>query len=477
MQAVFDVAKFLFICIEVILVFNLLILVHELGHFLAAKWRGMVVEKFAIWFGKPIWSRKIGGVEYIIGSIPAGGYVSVPQLAPMEMLEGKAEHDRSELPPVRAIDKIIVAAAGPAFSLLLAFAFAVTVWMVGRPVSEGDVSNVVGYVLPNSSAAEAGIQPGDRIVAVNGQEVSRFLNLGDPNESIIWQVAKSDSPWVALTIERDGETFEKTVEALQPQREGWGRKELKILPVEPRTVPLVAAVMEGMPAEAAGLRRGDKILAANGETLYSPRRLSDIIQADPTQPVRLTVDRNGETVEETMTAKQQGEGEGARYLIGLQWDTRGVTALVHPNPFQQVIGSVQTMVATISAVVSPKSDINLQHLSGPVGIMRLYYILFQAPEGWRLVLWFSVILNVNLALLNLLPIPVLDGGHILLALIEGITRRPLNIRILEVVQVSFTLLIIGLMLYITFFDVLDLPWLRGDPPTLQEAPAAPPSSP
>ena len=108
-----SVLKFLFICLEVILLFNLLILVHELGHFLAARWRGLVVEKFAIWFGKPIWSKKIKGVEYRLGSIPAGGYVAIPQLAPMEAFEGRVETDRSQLPPVKPMDKIIVAAAGP----------------------------------------------------------------------------------------------------------------------------------------------------------------------------------------------------------------------------------------------------------------------------------------------------------------------------------------------------------------------------
>jgi len=476
MEVVADVAKFIFICIEVLLVFNLLIIVHELGHFLAAKWRGLVVEKFAIWFGKPIWKKKIGGVEYMLGSIPAGGYVAVPQLAPMEMLEGKADHDRSELPPVRALDKIIVAAAGPAASLLLAFIFAVTVWLVGRPVSAGDVSNVIGYVVPDSSAVEAGIEPGDRIVAVNGEPVKRFLNLGNPDHSIIWQVAKSDSPWIDLTIERDGQTRDVNVEALQPQRQGWGRRELKLLPVQPETASIVAGTLDGMPAREAGLRTGDRILSANGETLFSPLRLASIIEANPDAPVELKVQRKGETFTETLTPRLDTTSGEPRHLVGIQWDTRGETALAHPNPFQQVVGSVQTMVATISAVVSPKSDINLQHLSGPVGIMRLYYILFEAPDGWRLVLWFSVILNVNLALLNLLPIPVLDGGHILLAMIEGITRRPLNIRILEFVQVSFTLLLIGLMLYITFYDVLDLPWLRGEPPTIQ-APAEPKPSP
>jgi regulator of sigma E protease len=114
-------------------------------------------------------------------------------------------------------------------------------------------------------------------------------------------------------------------------------------------------------------------------------------------------------------------------------------------------------VNTIGAVASPKSDVKLQHMSGPVMMLRVYYVMFENREGWRMALWFSVVLNINLALLNLLPIPVLDGGHIVLALIEGIRRRPINMRVLEVVQTACAAVIILFMVYIAFFDVQDLP--------------------
>jgi regulator of sigma E protease len=160
------------------------------------------------------------------------------------------------------------------------------------------------------------------------------------------------------------------------------------------------------------------------------------------------------------------------------WDERGAGSIVHPNPFQQVVGSVMTIFETISAVISPKSGITLQHLSGPVGIMNLYYKIFESPDGWQLALWFSVVLNVNLALLNLLPIPVLDGGHITLALIEGIRKRPINVRVLEYVQTACALLIIGFMLYVTFYDVLDLrPQKAGPPPEEMSFTPSPSQSP
>ena len=131
-------------------------------------------------------------------------------------------------------------------------------------------------------------------------------------------------------------------------------------------------------------------------------------------------------------------------------------SISHPDPVEQVYDSITSTLTTIGAVASPKSDVKLQHLSGPVGIVRIYYLLFESDRGWQLALWFSVILNVNLAILNMLPIPVLDGGHIVLAIIESMRRKPVSMRILEFVQTGCAVVIIGYMLYVSFFDVGDL---------------------
>src|SRR2546422_9790154 len=132
------IARVIFILLEVLILFNLLIVVHEVGHFLAAWWRGLYIEKFGVWFGKPLWKKTINGVQYSLRSLPFGGYVALPQLAPMDIIEGKADVNRSRLAPISALDKIIVAFAGPLFSFLLAVVFAVFIWMVGRPVSESE---------------------------------------------------------------------------------------------------------------------------------------------------------------------------------------------------------------------------------------------------------------------------------------------------------------------------------------------------
>lgn len=457
---ILDTLKFLFICLEVVLLFNLLIIVHELGHFLAARWRGLVVEKFAIWFGKPIWSKTIGGVEYRLGSIPAGGYVAIPQLAPMEVLEGPVEHDRSQLPPVKPLDKIIVAAAGPVFSFGLAIIFSVLVWVIGKPASQADASTVVGYVLPEGPAAKAGIQQGDRIVSVDGHPVTRFSPLGKARESIIWNIARSETPIIPIEIERDGKIQTLQVEPVAPEREGLGRRNLKQILIMPAQTPRIARVIKDGPAAQAGLKSQDLVLAANGKTLFFGGELAELLNTNGTTPVELTISREGTKSTIIVTPRVPEVGKQVA-RIGIEWDERGEMTIAHPTPWEQVSGSVNTIFETIAAITSPKSGITLQHLSGPVGIMNLYYRLFESPDGWRLALWFSVVLNVNLALMNLLPIPVLDGGHITLAIIEGIRRRPVNIRVLEFVQSACALLIIGFMLYVTFYDVLDLPWKKS----------------
>src|SRR5512141_175532 len=197
--------KYIFIIFEVLLLFNLLIFVHELGHFLAARWRGLQVDRFAIWFGKPIWKTKINGIEYALGTIPAGGYVSLPQMATMETIEGKGESSGQPLPPISAVDKIIVAFAGPLFSFLLALAFAVVVMVVGRPVTEAENSTTIGYVEKDGPAAKVGLKPGDRILSVDSQPVSKFSGMGD---SVMWRIVRSEGDTVPVKVQREGKVYD-----------------------------------------------------------------------------------------------------------------------------------------------------------------------------------------------------------------------------------------------------------------------------
>jgi regulator of sigma E protease len=456
---VFDALKFLFICLEVLLIFNLLIVVHELGHFLAARWRGLVVEKFAIWFGKPIWSKTIGGVEYRLGSIPAGGFVAIPQLAPMEAVEGESQHKREELPPVKPLDKIIVAAAGPIFSLGLAFAMAVIVWFVGKPQSEFDTT-VIGFVREGGPAAEAGLRPGDKILAVDGQPVKHFLSGTD---SVKWRVVRSEGEKIPFTVLREGQ--EITIESgwTKPETSSWRRPALREVQIGPRISPGVGFVVRGSLADKSGLRAGDLVTEVNGEPIFNLSDMGPIIDANRGKEVVFGIERGTESLK-VPVALPPSTAEGGPVDFGIEW---GRTKLVHPDPFTQVKDAALSIFRMVDALFSPQSDVKAAHFSGPVGIMRLYYQIFESPDGWRIALAFSVLINVNLALLNLLPFPVLDGGHITLAVIEAIRRKPINVRLLEAVQTACALLLIGFMLYLTFYDVGDI--VAPNPPAAEKA--------
>jgi regulator of sigma E protease len=451
------IARVLVIVLEVLLLFNLLIVVHELGHFLAARWRGLYIEKFGVWFGKALWKKTINGVQYSLGSIPFGGFVALPQLAPMDIIEGKADVDRAKLAPISALDKIIVAVAGPLFSLLLALFFAGIVWVVGHPVSEADSTTIIGYVLPDSPAQKAGLQAGDKILAVDGKPVGRFMGM---NDSVSWDVVRSEGDKIAVKFLRDGKEQTVWVEPYKAQTSGWRRKSVRQLLIYPAETPIIDKVEPNSPAAAAGLLPGDIIRGFNQTPMYNPIALLEYISKHPRDQLVLHVERSGAMLDVPVTPAPLPTQGKMTPRIGIQWDTTGIMSISHPNPIEQVYNSVTSTLKTIGAVASPKSDVKLQHLSGPVGIWNIYVRLFEAEGGWKLALWFSVILNVNLAILNMLPIPVLDGGHIVLAVIESIRRRPVNIRVLEVVQTSCAVVIIGYMLYITFFDVQDLPFVR-----------------
>lgn len=528
------------ILFEVLLLFNLLIVVHELGHFLAARWRGLYIEKFGIWFGKPIWKKTINGVQYSLGTLPFGGFVALPQLAPMDIIEGKADVDRAQLPKISALDKIIVAFAGPLFSFLLAIVFAVIIWSVGRPVSEAEATTTIGYVLPGSPAAKAGLQVGDKILAVDHHRVTRFGGMSD--ESIQWRIVRSEAATIPITIERieNGLAKTKTVEArpIVPETKWWNRKGFREIGIVPAETPVIAKVEPGSPAAKAGLQRNDRIVAINGQPLYEILGIADYMRDRPNEPITLTVDRDGERFTApfepgnpkidavspggpaaraglqpgdvvsavdgqpgrstlaisdyitrranqsiTLSISRNGQPREVRVTpeipqddtvgrIGILWgDQFGVTLdqygnmiVKHPGPVEQIRASMLSIFNTVGAIASPKSDVRLQHMSGPVMMMQVYYKMLSSKEGWRMALWFSVVINVNLALINLLPIPVLDGGHILLALIEAVRRRPVSMRVLEVVQTACAMLIIGFMIYIAFFDVQDLFGFRRDTP-------------
>jgi regulator of sigma E protease len=439
--------------LEVVALFNILIIVHELGHFLAAKWCGLQIDKFAIWFGKPLWSKKIDGVEYILGSIPGGGYVALPQMANPESVEGKSETKAEDLPPASPWQKIIVAFAGPLFSFGLALVFACIVWMVGKPVTYSETTTVIGYVKPGGPADLAGIKPGDAIESIDGHPVTRFFGNGD---SIVWRIVSSTEPKIAVEILRDGvtQTFDIAPHLEKPPF--WQRAAMRQILIGPAEKELaVEKVIANSPAALAGVQPGDKVIALNGVKLYSDATIYQQIEDHPKDQLKLTLDRNGSSLDLSMVAAVPVSPKGMKDpMLGITWADPAVE-LTYPSPFQQVNDSVMAVVNTISALVTPHSNVGASRLSGPIGILNIFFMVLSSPDGWRLALWLAVLINVNLAILNLFPFPILDGGHILLSVIEWIRRRPLSMAILEPLQTACALTLMGYMLYITFFDVQD----------------------
>jgi len=464
----------LLVLLEVVLIFNLLIVVHELGHFLAARWRGLVVDEFGIWFGSPLWRKKLGGVWYSLGSIPAGGFVKLPQLAPMEAIEGETETRETPLPPISPTDKIIVALAGPVFSFLLAVVMATIVWGVGKPVHESELNTVIGYVKPGGPADKAGLLPGDKILAVDGKPVDRFVG---PLHSVTWRVVRSEGETIAFKIERAGK--EMTIESGWDREvvPGWQRKSLRKVFIAQRYEPSVGRVMPSSAAHTAGVLEGDYITAVNGSPVEDLTKLYDLLDQQTGAPQMLTVRRNGESTTLTLPALERTP-EGKVGDIGIRW---GRLILTHPNPLVQVTDAVMTIRNMMDALFSPKSDLKAQHFSGPIGILKAYYGMFDSEQGWRLALAFSVFFNVNLALFNMLPFPVLDGGHITLALIESIRRKPMSGKFLETMQTACAVAVMAFLAYVTFFDVSDFfsgrKGASTPKPAVQTEPAAAPEKP
>lgn len=455
------ILKTIFIILEVLLLFNLLIFVHELGHFLAARWRGLKVDRFAIWFGKPIWKKRIGGVEYALGIIPAGGYVSLPQMATMEAIEGKSESSEQPLPPISALDKIIVAFAGPLFSFLLAFAFAAVVWVVGRPISQDENSTTVGWVDPTGPAWKAGLRPGDVILDVDGHKITTFAP--PSQDSVTWRIITSHGTNIPIKYLREGKEYTAYPVPYKRATKWYERKALRQVLIRPANKAIIYAVATNSPAALAGLRSGDEVVAVNGEKVYDFVPViyaQEMLTNGPIQPVTLTIKRGSEVFDRSLLAEVPLKPTDAGPSFGiLSWLGNTNITLVHPTPTEQIRMSANQIFATLGTIFSRKSEVGVQQLGGAVMIIRLYKNLFESEHGWRQVLWFSVILNVNLGMLNLLPFPVLDGGHIALALIEAARRKPVSGRVLQYLQSACAAILIAFMLFIAFFDTGD--WVRS----------------
>lgn len=442
--------------ILIILFFGGSIFVHELGHFLAARRRGVKVTRFSIGFGPAIWSHIAkDGVEYRLSWLPLGGYVALPQLADMAAIEGGSEVTEP-LPPLSYTTKVIVFVAGAFFNVLFAILLATIVWFVGQPTISDLETTQVGVVQPTltlpdgktvaSPAMEAGVLPGDKIVSVDGTKVGDF---DDIMTNIFLGHGRTEDGRrkCDLVIERDGKEIDLT---LYPRLVS--DEKVRFIGIDPAEDLSVESVSDGDPAQQAGVRAGDRIVAIDGKPVYVRSTVSDHLTGNPKRATEFTFLRAGKEIKIPILPRLTKDERTQKnvFRVGIRYHDPVV--IIHPTPFAQISESAMGMYRSISAILSPGSDIGFSKLSGPIGIAREFHR--QAQWDFRRVLWFTILININLAIFNLLPIPVLDGGHILFATIGKIRGRALPVNLIAAAQSIFIVLLLSMMLYVTVFGDL-----------------------
>ncbi len=434
-----SILNVIYVVFAVLILFGAAIFFHELGHFWVARWLGMKVEEFAIGMGPKMFSRVRNGIVYSIRWIPAGGFVKLPQMITSEALEGKSDEI---VPPAAPWQKILVALAGPFMNVIFAFVIATVIYCVGLPIPVNP--SFIGQVDPTSPEAKMGIQEGDRIVAINNHKVETW-------QDVIYETVTATTNVLPVTIQRGNE--EKIYSLTATAADGG-----KFLNLDPREHIVVGSVESDMPAAAADLQRGDQILSVNGIPTPSQERMMEVISNAAGTPCKISFTRKG--VEKTVVITPKYDPTSKRARIGISFG--GVYHVIHPGPLPwvQIQEVAQKTFGTISALIhSKQTGVKPSDLSGPVGILSI--LAAQVNEDYRLALSFLVLLNINLAIINLLPIPVLDGGHILMSILEKIRRRPLSPRFVEYTTTGFAILLICFMGYITIADFKRFPLFRA----------------
>ena len=484
MTMFYDIA-FLFVALFAL---GFTIFIHELGHFLAARQRGLIITRFSIGFGPKLFGWTRNGVEYRLSAIPFGGYVALPQLSDMGRLEGNESKDTDDavnsdppksawddfeeektpeaepMPKISYLDKMIVSVMGAVFNVLLAFALSSVLWFFGYDVTDAQLTTKIGFVSDTverwnplveegeevtSPAKKAGLLPGDEILAVDGAPVDDFMDIQNRIITGKQQTAQGRR-LLNLTILRNG--IERKIE-IYP--EVWGPEEIRVIGIGPKETFFIGELSPDMPAVGAGLQVGDQPISLNGETIHSFAHLVHMLEHHEIgKSVSLSVlqGENGPKKTFTITPVEKevlvAGVPSLRKMIGFRPEFKIVTT--YPNPLTLIYSRVKDMYLTLTGLVSPASDVKLRNMSGPVGIVN--HLSVFAKIGFKKLLWFVVFINVNLAILNLLPIPVLDGGHMLFATIEKLRGKPLPLAFLERAQMLFVALLFSFMLYVTFFD-------------------------
>ena len=424
-------------------VLGVLIFVHELGHFLMARRIGVRVLTFSLGFGPKLLSIKRGDTEYCISAIPLGGYVKMAGENPEDSRTGAQDEFLSK----GKWQRFQVLVMGPVMNLMLALVVMAVVLYQGAPVPTYEqLPVVVGTFSDGSVAAKAGLQAGDRIVSVDGKAVATW----DQFWMAVVPKAKRD---VTLGYVRNGQPGQLSV-----RPDALGKYELGDIGVQPVVHPEIIDFSPGSPAAAAGLQKGDIVLAAAGEPQVSRDRLIALIKASEGQPLPLQIDRGGAVQTIAVTPRRIGDV----VMMGATLSPYEVTT-VEPGVLDAVKLSAQKnwewtrqIVETLGGLFT--RDTSVKQLMGPVAIADLSGTAAQA--GWMSLFTLMAMISLNLGLLNLMPIPVLDGGHIFILGLEGLARRDFSLKVKEKMLFAGFVLLLTLMVTVIYNDLMRVQWIE-----------------
>ena len=424
-------------------VLGVLVFVHELGHFLAARRLGVRVLTFSLGFGPKILKVQRGDTEYCVSIIPLGGYVKMAGETPDDPRTGRPDEFMSKT----KWERFQILIMGPVMNIVLAVVVMAVVLAQGAevPVYQ-DQPPVVGAVGPGSPAEEAGILPGDLILDVAGRPVDTW-------EDLFIAVGTRPDRDVAVTLRREGQTRSVTVRPVPETR-----YEIGSIGVMPDINPIVTGVIAGEPAESAGLLAGDVVLAVNGERMVTRTQLVEAISRNGDREIELTIEREGR--EQLVLATPEQRGDRGMLGIYVGEPTRSFT----PGPFEAIQLSVERNIEFSGLIFRTLGglfvgEVSPRQLMGPVAIAQLSGE--SAEAGWIALFTLMASISLNLGLLNLLPIPVLDGGHILIIALEGVARRDFSMAVKETMLLAGFVLLMMLMVTVIYNDLTRVSWIEN----------------
>ncbi len=426
-----------------VFVLGVLIVLHESGHFLVARLLKAPVDVFSVGFGKRIWGFERGGTDYRLSMIPLGGYVHVIGLGPDEStVTGSEDGDAGEPELLPRWKRVLIFLGGPLTNIIAAVAFLAFAFVLGVQVpAYQSQPPVVGWVEPASPAAAAGIVAGDRIVAVDGTAMATWRDL----ESTLMTAGGRQ---VLLKIDRAGRTIEVPITPKKVTRYGIGYSGIM-----PPLDPIVVQLQPNSPAQQAGLKPGDRIVAVDGQPVHQFYDLIRLISPNPGKTLELTVERDGRTVPLEVTPKNVGgEGKiGIPVIYPTTMEKLGPVAAVG-----EAVRECKRMTAETFRIIGRllTRKASMSQLSGPIDIARISGQA--AREGIRTLIWLLGFISLQLGIFNLLPIPILDGGHLTILAVEIAMRRNLPMKLKErILEVGFVLLML-LMVVVIFNDIVKI---------------------